>query len=564
MDEYTLLENVDGKSGYESVAIIEGDASEHDMSVFLPEKINASYMLEACNEYGCVESESIAVSGSLAEAVGYFKASNAEGGVQGDNSQPGDQFGYAVALSADGATMAVGARYEFGSSTGVNGDESDNGANFAGAVYVFRKSERHWAQEAYLKASNTDLGDRFGYSVALSTDGSVLAVSAPWEDSDAQDVDGDQYADGESSSDPGYDSGAVYVYTRESESWSQQAYIKSSNSGKSDNFGVSVSLSGEGTILAVGASGEASSATGIDADQSNDDQYGSGAVYIFENIVGNWDQRSYIKASNTMRGSRFGEFLALSHDGKTLAVGAPHERNLSGGGINGDQYGDLDAVVFGGWGVGAVYVFAHNDAAWKQEAYIKAPYPDSNDGFGASLDLAADGDTLVVGFPGDDSGFYGEEDSEDNSLENSGSVYVYGRLDGAWRQSAYLAASNPDEFDFFGGAVSISNDGTLLAVSAFGESSSATGIGGDQHEDDIHNAGAAYLFKKRQEAWFQASYIKSSNPSEGQRFGARGAVLAADGKTVAISTIEETSTSTGINGNQHASPAKNVGAVYLY
>src|SRR5690606_18167910 len=114
----------------------------------------------------------------------YVKASN--------TGASGDQFGWSVALSADGSTLAVGAYLEDSAATGVNGDQANDTAGNSGAVYVFTRSGAIWSQQAYLKASNTGPSDFFGYRVALSADGSTLAVGAYLEDSAATGVDGDQ------------------------------------------------------------------------------------------------------------------------------------------------------------------------------------------------------------------------------------------------------------------------------------------------------------------------------------------------------------------------------------
>jgi hypothetical protein len=96
--------------------------------------------------------------------------------------EAGDLFGQSVALSADGSTLAVGATLEDSNATDVDGDQTDNSTQEAGAVYVFTRSGITWAQQAYIKASNTEARDLFGHSVALSADGLTLAVSAVSED----------------------------------------------------------------------------------------------------------------------------------------------------------------------------------------------------------------------------------------------------------------------------------------------------------------------------------------------------------------------------------------------
>ena len=99
----------------------------------------------------------------------------------------------------------------------------------------------------------------------------------------------------------------MHLFTRNGEGiWSQEAYLKASNSGAEDQFGVSLSLSGSGDTLAVGAMQEDSAATGIDGDQNNNDAKDSGAVYVFTRNADGWSQQAYIKASNTEADDGFG------------------------------------------------------------------------------------------------------------------------------------------------------------------------------------------------------------------------------------------------------------------
>ena len=104
--------------------------------------------------------------------------------IKASNTGTEDLFGFATALSADGNTLVVGVRDEDSSATGINGNQLDNSATDAGAVYVYvRNANGVWFQQAYLKASNTGAGDWFGRSVAISADGLTLAVGATGEDS---------------------------------------------------------------------------------------------------------------------------------------------------------------------------------------------------------------------------------------------------------------------------------------------------------------------------------------------------------------------------------------------
>jgi hypothetical protein len=266
-------------------------------------------------------------SGATWTQQAYLKASNTEAG---------DGFGDAVAISGD--TVVVTAVSEDSNATGVNGDQSDNSANDAGAAYVFARSGVTWAQQAYLKASNTGFGDAFGRSVALSGDTAV--VGAFFEDSDATGVDGDQ---GDNSAD---NSGAAYVFARSGVTWTQQAYLKASNTDAGDGFGFSVGISGE--LVVVGAPVESSSATGINGDQNNGGAYASGAAYLFVRSGATWMQQTYLKASNTDSDDQFAFSAAVS--GSVVAVGALIE-DSSATGINGDQTDNSTS------GSGAVYVF---------------------------------------------------------------------------------------------------------------------------------------------------------------------------------------------------------------
>lgn len=110
-------------------------------------------------------------------AIDVMRGSPAIRYVKAADIGPGDGFGASVALSSDGLTMAVGAYLESSSTHGVDTEPNDD-APLAGAVYVFERGVSRWSQVAYLKASNAGEGDRFGWSVSLNADGSVLAIGA--------------------------------------------------------------------------------------------------------------------------------------------------------------------------------------------------------------------------------------------------------------------------------------------------------------------------------------------------------------------------------------------------
>jgi hypothetical protein len=140
---------------------------------------------------------------------------------------------------------------------------------------VFVRQGTRWTQQAFIKASNSGKEDWFGSRLQISGDGNTLAASAQLEDSAAQGINGRQ------DDDSAQEAGAVYLFTRTGTTWSQRAYVKSSNNKAFDEFGSSVSLSRDGLTLAVGARGEDSSARGIDGNQADKTVSEAGAVYVF-------------------------------------------------------------------------------------------------------------------------------------------------------------------------------------------------------------------------------------------------------------------------------------------
>jgi hypothetical protein len=257
----------------------------------------------------------------------YLKASNTEAN---------DFFGVSVAIL--GETVVVGAYLEDSNAIGINGDGTNNSAGASGAAYIFVRNAGVWTQQAYLKASNTEVSDYFGTSVAIS--GETVVVGAPLEASNATGVNGNQ-ADNSASL-----SGAVYVFVRSGTTWTQQAYLKASNTEANDFFGNSVAISGE--TMVVGASQEASNATGINGDGTDNSAFRAGAAYIFVRNAGVWTQQAYLKASNTEANDFFGVSVAIS--GETVVVGAYTEASNATG-INGNQ---TDNSAFQ---AGAVYIF---------------------------------------------------------------------------------------------------------------------------------------------------------------------------------------------------------------
>jgi hypothetical protein len=468
--------------------------------------------------------------------------------VKASNTGTDDRFGEVIALSADGATLAIGAPGEASDATGIDGDPSRDVAPQSGAVYVFRRSASGtWAQEAYVKADDTCAWCNFGGAVALSADGSVLAVGAFGEDAPTTDPllspsgagavhvfrrgvtgwahearfqanqveDGDRFgaaldlsSDGETlavgapfensaaigvggdeASNAATLAGAVYVFHHGDGAWTQQAYVKASNTDAYDRFGSAVALSSDGATLAVGAPYEASAATGVGGDGASNGARSSGAAYVFRSAAGAWAQEAYVKAFDTAPDDLFGWSVALSGDGATLAVGALGE-DSNAVGIGGDAFSAtaLDA--------GAAYVFARGATGWAQTAYVKASNTGRGDEFGISLALSGDGTTLVVGAHREASNATGIGGLQtNNSANGAGAAYVFRRDAAGWSQQAYVKGSTTsDGRAGFGGAVALSADAETLVAGASYERSAATGLGGDETDRSLSTAGAVYLF----------------------------------------------------------------------
>ena len=337
---------------------------------------------------------------------------------------------------------------------------------------MFTRAGSTWSQQAYVKASNTNFHDTFGRSVSLS--GNTLAVSALGEKSCATGINGDQLDNGCG------EAGAVYIFTRSENVWTQEAHVKASNTRSRHAFGTQVSLDGD--TLAVGAALEDSCATGINGDQTNSSCFDAGAVYVYTRTAGVWTQQAYVKASNTNLGNVIGLGdifgLNVALNGNTLIVAAPGEGSCATG-INGDQFDN-------GCGTGAVYIFARTNNLWSQVAYVKAipPTAPTSIALGFAASLAFDGTTLAVG-SGDDTCATGFNPSPGlNNCLRSNAVYLFSRTATSWAQRAFVKASNAEAWDFFGAPVSgLAIAGNTLAVGAINEDSCATGINGNQNDN---------------------------------------------------------------------------------
>ncbi|MCA0350989.1 MAG: FG-GAP repeat protein [Chloroflexi bacterium] len=481
--------------------------------------------------------QSASIRASDWQAISQLLPPSQQAYLKASNTNLGDQFSSSVAI--DGNTIAIGAPNESSAATGINGNQQDNSVISSGAVYIFVRTGTTWSQQAYIKASNPDFNDLFGHSVALS--GNTLVVGAVNESSEATGINGNQ------TDNSAMNAGAVYVFVRSGTTWSQQSYLKASNAEAFDQFGWIVAL--DGNTLAVGANLESSNATGVNGNQSDNNAVRSGAAYIFVRTGTTWSQQAYLKASNTEANDNFA--MALDLSGDRLVVGAVNEDSAATG-INGDQSNNDAASA------GAAYVFVRSGTTWSQQAYLKASNTEANDFFGESVTI--DDSTVAVGAWWEDSSATGVNgDQNNNNTTFSGAAYVYSFDGVSWSQQAYIKASNTDTENYFGHALVLRGD--RLIVSAYADDSAAIGINGDQQNADAGGSGAAFVFARVGTVWSQQHYLKASNTGVEDTFGY---TMATDGLSLVVGAWWEDSNATGIDGNQTDNSAMNAGAAYVF
>ncbi len=247
----------------------------------------------------------------------------------------GNSFGWSVAITPDGSTALVGATYR------------DSGS---GAAYVFTRTRTGWQQTSELTGAS---GDYFGTSVAMTADGNTALISAPAAD-DA--------------------TGAVFAFTRTRTGWAQTAELTAAGGASGDTFGDSVAVTPDGTTALIGASGRDSQ---------------TGAAYVFTRTRTGWQQASELTAAGGASGDGFGDSVAVTADGATALIGAPGRDSQTG----------------------AAYVFTLTRTGWQQASELTAAGGASGDSFGGYTAVTADGTTALIGAPGRD--------------DNTGAVYAF-------------------------------------------------------------------------------------------------------------------------------------------
>ncbi|WP_108127265.1 hypothetical protein [Saccharospirillum mangrovi] len=578
---YVLEENPDGESDYQVVANnIAADLTQYRHTVPLYQRTRAHYRLLAClpdqSECPLVGETQVSVNNvaQLVNSVGYFKGFALKSGTLADNEAQLTIVGNAIALSEDGTTLAVGAKYM----DTIKLDDAGEPAYItdAGAVFVYRRNDNgQWLEDQQLQAVLPHVRDHFGSSLSLSADGKTLAVGMEDEENDQTGLTMNPMAAKLGYSvtrDHSFASGAAYLFTRNdtdtASPWHATAYIKDEALQVDENFGVSVSLSADGTVLAVGAD---QGGTAIGDAEVAQQRIGNGAVNLYRledsaDVGANptWQFVQTVQSNNAQRDA-FGRSVSLDANGTLLAVGAPREADSNG----------------------AVHLFIRTNAdvnPWQFQQRFQAS--NAREGalfsFGDAISLSADGQTLAVGAQNESGNACvicqgdSQPTQQSGKLYSSGAVYIFTRTDtertSIWQQQAYLKAPNADVGDHFGTSVGLNRDGSHLVVGALQEDSPATGLQGDTGNDTeiAEDTGAAYYYHRSGNTWLSPVYLKANTYDDWfMNFG--GAVaISGDGETLAVGAHAESSTVTGINRKQsdEVDPSDETvfhfGAVYLY
>ncbi len=249
-------------------------------------------------------------------------------------SEPGDCFGFAVAVSADGATIVIGAP-----AITLFDNEPNPATN---AAYVFARDGATWTQRQTLIAGDTAHGDFYGIAVAISGDGATTAVGATATKGDT---------------------GAAYIFARGSGGWTQQRELSADDGAPKDNLGSALALSGTGDTAVIGAGAK---------------NAGTGAAYVFARGGDGWTQQRELRAGDGAPKDLFGTSVAVSTTGTTAVIGAPQH-------------------ALGEYAPGAAYVFARDDDDWSQQAQLVPADTMTAKDFAYAVTLSGTGNTAVIG-----------------------------------------------------------------------------------------------------------------------------------------------------------------------
>lgn len=248
-----------------------------------------------------------------------------------DERESGDRFGKTVSI--DGDYLVVGVPYK-------HIDLQEN----VGAAYIFKRENDNWIQQAKLVADGGLAHENFGDSVDIS--GSTVIVGTMYQDQMVK------------------NGGTAFIFEREGNNWTQKAHLYSHDVEMNDNFGVSVSISGD--YAAIGASGD------------DDKGSGSGSVYIFKKENNTWTNQTKIIIEEGTQGDNFGFAVSISED--YLVVGAPSQ-----------EYQGPEYTVW----AGVVHIFKRENETWNQISKHVGTNPNHGDNFGKAVSIQ--GRNFIIG-----------------------------------------------------------------------------------------------------------------------------------------------------------------------
>ena len=255
---------------------------------------------------------------------------------------------------------------------------------------------------------------------------------------------------------------------RSNDVWTQQAYVKASNTQQDNYFGRAVSLSANGNTLAVGAHDEKSDATEVNGDQTQNSNRNSGAAYLYTRQNNLWSQQAYLKAfregSDACCFGGLGTVLSLSADGQTLAAGM--------------QYRSERAIIF-----------TQVNESWQQTATIESPNRQLDGDFGEKLSISGDGQTIAITAVGEVP--IDEQGSRIIGTEE-GVAYVFTLEEGEWQEQAYLYIEEHPNGRRFALDTDISSDGNTMAVT--------------------FNANRIYIYTRNEGTWTNVSILPDTTP----------------------------------------------------
>lgn len=396
----------------------------------------------------------------------------------------------------------------------------------------------------YAKPNGKPNSARYGSDVDISADGTTIAVGAP---------DDDMLLDG---------AGAVYIYTLQGDTLTEEVVLTSPSPGKGGDFGRSVALSDDGNVLAVGAPTE-----------SRD-----GAVHVFRRNLGTWTYERGLQGDwiwprppwGKTWWREFGGQVAMSGDGNTIAATAHREGSRN-------DFEELNA--------GTLYVFEHAKAGWEEVFSLAGPGRATS--WSRGLGLNKEGTTLAMlagsdglhvferGALGDWSETFQNKDTvfalehgvaidaDGNTIvtgkHSQSTATIYVRAGDKWLVDDTLTRST----EYFGFAVDISADGSLVAVGSY-DPFDFRGVGsGLKLPATATRAGSVEVFELGAKGWEPVAYLKASNAEENDFFGSSVA-LSEDGFTVVVGANGEKSTAEGVGGDQTLNSRFERGALYVY